>query len=285
MIRPNASSISLGSAASTRTSPACISGNMARIRAHSSDALPAPVAPAISRCVPCRRTSQARPSSRLPTGSAVRSGWAGMGRAGTIGGQGVAADELQHHPPGPGRADPAQHGAEPVRQVLRAPGQISRGLAGHQPDRHPVGVPGGGDLAEHRQDNPALMPGRHPGDGHHPGPPAPVAPPAPPLAPRRASDPPGERGRPEEPPGGQDHHGPGEQERPGPASRRSARPDQHGHDGGGHRVPGDQPDQPDQQPDQLDQGDDPGRGPVDRVPARRAGRTGRGWTAGPPARR
>ena len=60
-----------------------MSGNMARTRPHSSEALPAPVAPAISTCVPWSLTSQGSPSSRLPTGSAFRSGVAGIGRAGT----------------------------------------------------------------------------------------------------------------------------------------------------------------------------------------------------------
>ena len=63
---------------------------MARTRPHSSEAFPAPVAPAISRCVPCSRTSQGSPSSRRPTGSALRSGLAGIGQGGDDGGQGVA---------------------------------------------------------------------------------------------------------------------------------------------------------------------------------------------------
>src|SRR5438270_136696 len=58
-----------------------MSGNMARTRPHSSDALPAPVAPAIRTWVPWSLTSQGSPSSRLPTGSAFRSGIAGVGRA------------------------------------------------------------------------------------------------------------------------------------------------------------------------------------------------------------
>ena len=60
-----------------------MSGNMARTSPHSSDALPAPVAPAIRTWVPWSLTSQGSPSSRRPTGSAFRSGLAGMGRAGT----------------------------------------------------------------------------------------------------------------------------------------------------------------------------------------------------------
>ena len=43
-----------------RTSPACISGNMARTRPHSSEAFPAPVAPAISRCVRCNHNPGTR---------------------------------------------------------------------------------------------------------------------------------------------------------------------------------------------------------------------------------
>ena len=189
----------------------------------------------------------------------------GYRQRGDDGGQGVTADELQHHPPGPGRPDPAQHRAEPVRQGLRVLGDISGGLAGHEPDGHPVGVPGRGHLAEHRQDDPALMPGRHAGDGHDPGPAAPVEP-APPLAPRRIGDPPGERARPEVPPGGQDHHDPGHQEdEPRPADVDPGQ-DQHRDDGGGQRVPGDHADQPGQQPVQMHHQDDPGRGLVDRRP-------------------
>jgi hypothetical protein len=48
-------------------------------------------------------------------------------------------------------------------------------------DMHAVGVPRGGDLAQHGQQGPALIPGSHPGNGHDRGPAAPVAP-GPPLA-------------------------------------------------------------------------------------------------------
>ena len=124
--------------------------------------------------MPCSRTSQGSPSSRRPTGSALRSGWAGTGQGGDDGGQGVAADELQHHRAGSGGADPAQQRAEPVRQVVGPLGEVGRGLPGDQPDLHPVGVPGGGDLAQHGQDDPALIQRGQVGDGHHPGPAAPV---------------------------------------------------------------------------------------------------------------
>ena len=79
-----------------------------------------------------------------------------MGRAGRRG-QSVAADELQDQEAGPAGADPAQQGAEPVRQVLGAAGEVGGGLAGDQPDLHPVGVAGGGHLAEYREQDPALV--------------------------------------------------------------------------------------------------------------------------------
>jgi PP-loop superfamily ATP-utilizing enzyme len=42
---------------------------------------------------------------------------------------GIAADELQQHRPGLRGADPTQHRAEPVRQVLGTLGEISHRLA------------------------------------------------------------------------------------------------------------------------------------------------------------
>jgi hypothetical protein len=48
LARPYASSISFGSAAQTRTSPATIAGSKARTIDQSSEAFPAPIAPAIS---------------------------------------------------------------------------------------------------------------------------------------------------------------------------------------------------------------------------------------------
>ena len=104
--------------------------------------------------MPCSLASQGRPSSRRPTGSALRSGPGGDGQGGDDGGQGVAADELQHHPPGLRRADPAQQRAEPVRQRFGMPGEVGRGLARDEPDGYPVGVPGGGDLARGRAGSP-----------------------------------------------------------------------------------------------------------------------------------
>ena len=214
--------------------------------------------------MPCSLTSQGSPSSRLPTGSALRSGRSGDGDGGDDEGQGVAADELQHDGAGPGGADPAQHRAEPVRQVLRPLRDIGRGLPGDEPDLDPVGVAGGGDRAQDGQQDPALIQRGYSGDGHHPGPPAPVAPPGPPLAPRRAADAAGKGGRPEEPPGRQDHGDPGRQRGQAEPAGIDPRERQHGQDAGGGRVPDGQADEPGQQPGQLDDQDDAERGLVDR---------------------
>ena len=118
-----------------------MSGNMARTRPHSSEALPAPVAPATRRWVPCSRTRQGaglaaadrqRPEIRRDRDR----------ERGDDGGEGVAADQFQHHPAG-GGPDSAQVDAEAVRQVVSVFGDIGRGLPGDQPDGYPVGVPGG----------------------------------------------------------------------------------------------------------------------------------------------
>ena len=175
---------------------------MARTSPHSSDALPAPVAPAIRTCVPWSLTSQGSPSSRLPTGSALRSGLAGIGRAGTRTAR--ASRRMNSSTTAPDRADRTRHSIAPNPCARLS--ACSAKSAGDWPETsrtmHPVGIPGSGDLAQHGQQGPALIPGSHPGDRHHRGPPAPVAP-GPPLAPGRAADPPGERARPEPPPGGQ----------------------------------------------------------------------------------
>jgi hypothetical protein len=71
------------------------------------------------------------------------------------GGQGITADELKHHRPGLRRADPAQQCPESVRQVLRALSEVGRRLARDQPDVHPVDIPGGSDLTQHRQQDAA----------------------------------------------------------------------------------------------------------------------------------
>ena len=182
---------------------------------------------------------------------------------GDEGGQGVATDELQQHRAGSGGADPAQQGAEPVRQVLRVFGEVGRGLAGDQADRHPVGVPGGGDLAEHGQQDAALVLRGQVGDRHDTGPPAPVEP-GPPLPAGRGFHPAGERGRPEPPPGRQDHHHPGGQADKAEPAEVDPGDREQGQDAGGQRMPGDQPDQPGQQPEQFHGQDDPERSAVDR---------------------
>ena len=96
---------------------------MARTRPHSSEAFPAPVAPAIRTWVPCNRTSQGSAVLAAADRQRLEVGVDRDREGGDEGGQGVAADELQHHPPGPGGADPAQQGAEPVRQGLRVLGE------------------------------------------------------------------------------------------------------------------------------------------------------------------
>ena len=217
-----------------------MSGNMARTRPHSSEAFPAPVAPAISTCVPCSRTSQGSPSSRLPTGSAFRSGCGGdragrgRGRPGRRGGRTPA-------PPRPDLAVRTRHSMapNPCARLSAHSAKSAGGLAGDQPDLHPVGVPGGGDLAEHGQDDPALIPRGHPGDGHAPRPSG-AGSRQPRHLPRAGrADPAGERDRPEPPPGGQHHDdrgGQGDEAEPAQRSARSApatRQDARGHAGAG----------------------------------------------------
>ena len=99
----------------------------------------------------CRPAAPADPGGRGSAGP-------GRSRPGRRGGRTPAA------PPrtgrcGPGTTSPRTRAPDCPRTV----GEVGRGLAGHQPDGHPVGVAGRGDLAEHRQQNPALIataPGR-----------------------------------------------------------------------------------------------------------------------------
>ena len=221
---------------------------MARISDQITEPFPAPVAPAISRWVPCSRTSQGDPSSRRPDGQRLEVGVLRDGQGGDDGGQGVAADELQDQGAGPGSADPADHRAEPVRQVLGPVGEVGGGLAGDQPDRHPVGVPGRGDLAEHRDQHLAAVDTDQPGDGQHRQP-VPLVVPAPPLAPGRGADEPGERGGPAAPPGNEQRRsrvavrvtGPGHPARLQANASDGERQVQ-------HRMPGQELDQGDQMP-------------------------------------
>ena len=247
---------------------------MARISDQMTEPFPAPVAPAISRWVPCSRTSHGDPSSRRPTGQRLQVGVLGDGQGGDDRGEGVAADELQDQEAGPGRADPAQQGAEPVGQVLGPVGEVGGGLAGDQPDGHPVGVPGGADLAEHRDQHLAAEHRDQAGDGEH-GQPVPLVVPAPPLAPDRGADEPGERRGPADPPAGeQDGHAGGQDDRAGPSGQPPGQ-DQDGRLQVQHRVPGQELDHGDDRPDQLDDRDHPAGRVVDgRPPDRRGERVG-----------
>ncbi len=202
-----------------RTRPWCRAGSRARIRPQMIEPFPAPVAPAISRWVPCSRMVHGAPSSRRPTGSARRSVRTGMGRGGDDGGQGVAADELQHQQPGTAGTDPAGQRGEPVRQAGGPAGEVLGRLTGHDAHQHPVHIPGRGDLAEHRQQQTALVGRGQAADGHHRGPVALVVP-APPLTPGRAGDEPVERTGPAPPPPDQGSGGDEDQDDgAGPACR------------------------------------------------------------------
>ena len=219
--------------------------------------------------MPCSRTSQGEPSSRRPTGRALRSTCPAIAMAGDDGGEGVAADELQHQVAGPGGADPAQHRAEPVRQVLRPSGEVGDRLAGDDGDLYPVGEPGRGHLAEHGHQQLSAVDRGQAGDGQHGQPVALIIATAP-LAPGRVGEEPGERHRPEPPPGGQQRgRGGDEDNRAGPPSQ-APRPAQHGGGQVQQRMPGQELDQT-MEPGQLDEGDDPPGGVVDWRPPDRRG--------------
>jgi hypothetical protein len=180
-------------------------------------------------------------------------------------GQGITADELQHHRPRPSGTDAAEHGTEPVREVVGVIGEVRWGLAGHQPHLYPVGVAGSGDLAEYRQQDPALVDAGEPADGHHRAPAAAVEP-GPPLTPGGGGDPAGERDRPRPPPHTQDRSD--GQDQVGEAGTASVQPDQdqHSQHRSNDRVPDDEPGQPPQQAAELHHRDDPARRPVHRRP-------------------
>jgi hypothetical protein len=171
------------------------------------------------------------------------------------GGQGVAADELQHQRARGGGADPAQHRAEAVRQVVGSGGEVSRGLARYQPDRHPVGEAGCRNLAKDGQHHPALVERGETAYGHHRGP-APAVVPGPPLATSRGANEAGERGReapaPQRQHGG-DAHGQDYQAKPAdyPPHQRT---DHDGQDS--DRVAEQEPHQPDDHPHEVDDGHD-----------------------------
>ena len=183
-------------------------------------------------------------------------------------GQGVGADQLQHHHAGGGGADAAQPGAERVRQVLRPGLEVGRGLPGHQPGPHQVHRPGPVHRAQHREHRLAAVVRGEPGQRHGGLPPAPVEPPPQPV-PHRHRHEPGEPHRLQDPQPGQPddgHHG--QADDAGPAHAQPGH-----HDQRGHRVdPGmgqGEPQHPPDQADELDDHDHRFGGPVDRGPPHR----------------
>jgi hypothetical protein len=62
-------------------------------------------------------------------GQGLEVGARGDGQGRDDRGEGVAADEFEDQEAGPGRADPAEQGAEPVGQVLGPGGEVGGGLA------------------------------------------------------------------------------------------------------------------------------------------------------------
>jgi hypothetical protein len=125
---------------------ACIWPSKARTRPHRIEPFPAPVDPAISRCVPCSRTDQRVPSSRRPTGSARRSAATGVGKAGMIAAR--ASRRTSSRVIQPGLAVRTRHKWAPnpwARAVLRGGAQGEQphrvdgpGLVGRRQRRHGV---------------------------------------------------------------------------------------------------------------------------------------------------
>ena len=198
-------------------------------------------------------------------------------------GQGVGADQLQHHHAGCGGADAAQPGAERVRQVLRPGLEVRRGLPGHQPGPHQVHRPGPVHPAQHGEHRLAPVVRGEPGQGHGGLPPAPVEPPPQPV-PHRHRHEPGEPRRLQDPQPGQADDGKrGQADDAGPSHAEPGH-----HDQRGHRVdPGmgqGEPHHPPDQADELDDHDHRFGGPVDRGAPHRGARTGRGCRPGRAAR-
>jgi hypothetical protein len=110
--RPNTNSMPpFGSIAHSCAQPSRIPGHSARIRDHSTDPLPAPVAPAIRTCVPSNRSSHGIPRSVTPSGSASRSGTSGTGSAGmgfTSGSRRVKSSQIR-----PGRSTRTRQSSAP----------------------------------------------------------------------------------------------------------------------------------------------------------------------------
>ena len=226
--RPNDSSIRFGSSAHTCTHPAAMAGSSARISDQITEPLPDPVAPAISTCVASSRSRHGVPSSHRPIGSPARSTSPVTGSARDRVGEGVGADQLQHHHAGRGGADAAQAGTEGVGQVLGPVLEVGRGLPGHQADPHQVDRPGAAHPVQDREHRLAPVVRGEPGQRHRGLPPAPVEQPPQPV-PHRHRHEPGEPLRPDQPQPGQ----PGDDDRgqageAGPAQAEPGHDDQRG---------------------------------------------------------
>ena len=184
-------------------------------------------------------------------------------------GQGVRADQLQQQRARRDVADPAQPGAERVRQVLGLGGEVGRGLPGDQADPHQVHRPGPVHPAEHGQHRLAPVVRGEPGQGHRGLPPAPVEPPPPPV-PHRHRHEPGEPCRLHDPQPDQARRQPTAAR---PAMPGQPSPSQVANTSSGRRV-GErmgerEPQHPPDEPQQLDDEDHRFRGAVHRGPPHR----------------
>jgi len=107
-----------------------------------------PGGPGDQHMVPCTRTSQISPflAAADRQRPQIHPDRDRQGR--DDGGQGVAADELQHQRPG--EADRIRHNmARTMARLSARAGEVGRRLARHQSDRHRSGVAGCRNLAEH----------------------------------------------------------------------------------------------------------------------------------------
>ena len=115
--RPNDSSIRFGSSAHTCTHPEAIAGSSARISDQITEPFPDPVAPAISTCVAASRSRQGEPSSHRPDRQPGQVHLPGDRQGADRVGQGVGADQLQHH-----HARVRRRGCGTAGRRTRAPG-------------------------------------------------------------------------------------------------------------------------------------------------------------------
>ena len=170
---PGVSSIPpLGSTAHSCTDPSRTPAARPRTSDHSTEPFPAPVAPAISTCVPSSRSahgSGAEPSGLSATPTTTRDGSArsGTGTAGCTGARQSRAAEVQPDPARPVDPHPARRRAERVRERVRGPFEVLRGLPGEQIHQHRVTPPGRPDPAQSRQ--PLAVPERVRQTGQHHG--------------------------------------------------------------------------------------------------------------------